>query len=116
MHKLPKTKIILESEDISRTLKSKSTLTKHLAFYKNTSQCNVSRIGLAIPKKNAKRAVDRNRIKRLVRETFRQAAIEEPTDIVVKLIIPIGKKTRRRLRESERKLIRQQLKDHFQIN
>jgi len=30
-----------------------------------------ARLGLAISKKNAKRAVDRNRIKRLVRESFR---------------------------------------------
>jgi len=30
-----------------------------------------SRLGLAISKKNAKRAVDRNRIKRIIRESFR---------------------------------------------
>jgi ribonuclease P protein component len=115
MHKLPKQKILLESEDISRTLKSKSKQSKHLAIYKNTNTLDVSRIGLAIPKKNAKRAIDRNRIKRLVRETFRQATIKEPTDIVVKLFIPIGKQTRRKLRESERKMIRQQLREHFQL-
>ncbi|MFO7602617.1 MAG: ribonuclease P protein component [Gammaproteobacteria bacterium] len=37
--------------------------------------CNdgdVARLGLAISKKRARRAVDRNRIKRLVRESFRQ--------------------------------------------
>jgi ribonuclease P protein component len=36
------------------------------------SQPSVSRLGLAIAKKQLRRAVDRNRIKRLVRETFRQ--------------------------------------------
>jgi ribonuclease P protein component len=30
------------------------------------------RLGLAIPRKHIKRAVDRNRIKRLIRESFRQ--------------------------------------------
>jgi ribonuclease P protein component len=115
MHKLPKQKILLESEDISRTLKSKSTQTKHLAIHKNVNLLDISRIGLAIPKKNAKRAIDRNRIKRLARETFRQATIKEPTDIVVKLFVPIGKKTRRKLRESERKMIRQQLKEYFEL-
>jgi len=30
------------------------------------------RLGLAISKKNARRAVDRNRIKRIIRESFRQ--------------------------------------------
>ena len=32
----------------------------------------VARLGLAISRKNARRAVDRNRIKRVVRESFRQ--------------------------------------------
>ena len=30
-----------------------------------------ARLGLAVAKKNAKRAVDRNRIKRIIRESFR---------------------------------------------
>ncbi len=41
------------------------------------------RLGLVISKKNARRAVDRNRIKRLVRESFRQQQHELPNwDIV----------------------------------
>lgn len=32
----------------------------------------LARLGLAVAKKNARRAVDRNRLKRLVREIFRQ--------------------------------------------
>ena len=35
------------------------------------SQASNSRLGLAIAKKRAKRAVDRNRIKRIARESFR---------------------------------------------
>jgi ribonuclease P protein component len=58
--------------------------------------------------------VDRNRIKRLIREIFRNTLINQPTDIVVKLQVPIGKKTKKKLRESERKQIRQELIDHFQ--
>lgn len=42
------------------------------------------RLGLAISKKNAKRAVDRNRIKRLIREGFRQETNRLPSvDIVI---------------------------------
>lgn len=45
---------------------------------------DMPRLGLAISKRRAKRAVDRNRIKRLVRERFRLAAAGLPgVDIVV---------------------------------
>jgi len=114
MPKLSKKNILQQSEDISRTLKSKSVNSQHLSFYKKINDLDASRIGLAVPKKNAKRAVDRNRIKRLIREIFRNTSIEQPTDIVVKLQVPIGKKTRKKLRELERKQIRQELIDHFQ--
>jgi len=114
MPKLSKTNILQQSEDISRTLKSKSVNTQHLSFYKKANDLGISRIGLAIPKKNAKRAIDRNRIKHLIREIFRNTLSNQPADIVVKLHAPIGKKTRKKLRESERRQIRQELIDHFQ--
>lgn len=48
------------------------------------SQREESRLGLAIAKKRAKRAVDRNRLKRIVRETFRHSKAQlVGTDIVV---------------------------------
>ncbi|MDH5183756.1 MAG: ribonuclease P protein component [Gammaproteobacteria bacterium] len=50
------------------TRSSDSNLT---VFCRPNSQGN-ARLGLAISKKQLKRAVDRNRIKRLVRESFRQ--------------------------------------------
>ncbi|QFY89306.1 ribonuclease P protein component [Magnetovirga frankeli] len=43
-----------------------------------------ARLGLAIAKKNLRRAVDRNRVKRLTRESFRQSWGDLPAlDIVV---------------------------------
>ncbi|MGV6810251.1 MAG: ribonuclease P protein component [bacterium] len=49
----------------------------------NTTEAQ-ARLGLAIAKKCAKRAVDRNRIKRLIRESFRvQQATLPAVDIVV---------------------------------
>ncbi|MCU7795843.1 MAG: ribonuclease P protein component [Candidatus Thiodiazotropha sp. (ex Semelilucina semeliformis)] len=35
-----------------------------------------ARLGLAVSKKNSRRAVDRNRIKRVIRESFRQHRLE----------------------------------------
>ena len=113
MVKLSKSNILQKSEDISRTLKHKSTNSTHLSFYKQSNHLDSARLGLAIPKKNAKRAIDRNRIKRLVRETFRNALSMDTYDIVVKLHTQIGKKTRKKLRESERRLIRQELSEFF---
>jgi ribonuclease P protein component len=41
-----------------------------------------SRLGLVIAKKNIPNAVQRNRLKRVVRETFRQQEFDIPMDIV----------------------------------
>lgn len=44
----------------------------------------LARLGLAISKKHARRAVDRNRIKRVVRESFRQQlGVLQGFDIVI---------------------------------
>jgi ribonuclease P protein component len=67
-------------------------------------------LGVAVAKKLAKRAVDRNRLKRMIRElvwtaqanTFKQ-------DVVVKLKRPIGRETRGRLRKKEKELLRTQI-------
>ncbi|SMC75606.1 ribonuclease P protein component [Polynucleobacter kasalickyi] len=88
--------------------------TSHLSFHlKESIEQENSRLGLAIPKKKARRAIDRNRIKRLIRENFRKASISPNTDIVVKLNRAVGQQTRGRLREKERVAIRKQIQQHF---
>lgn len=49
----------------------KKVHSEHLLAFVATGAGSTARLGLAITKKKLKRAVDRNRIKRLIRESFR---------------------------------------------
>ena len=68
-------------------------------------------LGIAVAKKLAKRAVDRNRLKRFIRESTRQpqSAILDNYDVVIRLKKPIGQTTRGRLRSIEFNTLKQQL-------
>jgi ribonuclease P protein component len=67
-------------------------------------------LGIAVAKKLAKRAVDRNRLKRMIRELVRAAqSTSLQQDVVVKLKKPIGRETRGRLRKKEKILLRTQV-------
>jgi ribonuclease P protein component len=117
-HQLTREHVLREPEEISLVLRQRPQVSQHLSFhtYINSEIKTAgakNRLGLAIPKKLAKRAIDRNRIKRLIRDEFRRSSFEVPTDIVVKLKTAIGKKTRKRLRERERQDIRDQIGKYF---
>ena len=49
-----------------------------------------ARLGLAVAKRAAPRAVDRNRLKRLIRETFRHQSATLPKSDVVVMVRPIA--------------------------
>ena len=117
MHKHSKPHKLLLPKEIAETLRMPGPKTSHLSFHikESTNQIN-SRLGLAIPKKKARRAIDRNRIKRLIRENFRKAAITPLSDVVVKLNKSVGMQTRGRLREKERIFIRKQIQLHLTNN
>ena len=67
-------------------------------------------LGIAVAKKLAKRAVDRNQLKRMIRELVRGAqATNLNSDVVVKLKKPIGRETRGRLRSKEKDILRTQI-------
>jgi ribonuclease P protein component len=67
-------------------------------------------LGVAVAKKLAKRAVDRNRLKRMIRELIWTAqASTLNKDVVVKLKKPIGRDTRGRLRKKEKETLRAQI-------
>jgi len=53
-----------------------------------------ARLGLVVPKRNAKRAVHRNLVKRLAREAFRHVCSQlPPYDLVLRLGKPLNAKT-----------------------
>lgn len=117
MHKHSKQHKLLLSQEIAETLKMPGFKTSHLSFHlKESIDHQNSRLGLAIPKKKARRAIDRNRIKRLIRENFRKALINPIADLVVKLNKPVGQQTRGRLREKERIAIRKEIQHYFPCN
>lgn len=68
-------------------------------------------LGIAVAKKLAKRAVDRNKLKRFIRESTRQphSAILKVHDVVIRLKKPIGQTTRGRLRSVEFGALKEQL-------
>ena len=50
----------------------------------SNNDTNIARLGLAVPKKHINKSVDRNRLKRIIRESFRQRKKQlEGKDVVV---------------------------------
>jgi len=74
---------------MSRTLGREhlvTTASADFAAAANTTAAGVARVALAVPKRQLKRAVDRNRVKRILRETFRQHQVRGAgIDILVTL-------------------------------
>ena len=67
-------------------------------------------MGIAVAKKLAKRAVDRNQLKRMIRQVVRAAQARNlNSDVVVKLKKPVGRETLGRLRRKEKEVLRTQI-------
>ena len=64
---------------------------------------------LTVPKKLAKRAVDRNRIKRMMRETYRKSQLLNNQTLVLRLRKAIGAGTSGKLRDSECQKMREEI-------
>lgn len=81
----PKCAKLLKPAEFKRVFNAaKKASDRHLTVFYTANDLNQSRLGLAISKKVSKRAVDRNRVKRLARETFRLKRLELPfSDFVV---------------------------------
>ena len=79
-------------------------------YIASTQEGHQPDLGVAVAKKLAKRAVDRNRLKRMIRElvwTAQAGTLNK--DVVVKLNKPIGRDTRGRLRKKEKEFLRSQI-------
>jgi ribonuclease P protein component len=101
----------LNSARISELLKTHPKTSLYWGLYLASSdQGATPDLGIAVAKKLAKRAVDRNRLKRMIREMVRNAqATNLKNDVVVKLKRPIGRETRGRLRRKEKEILRTQI-------
>lgn len=77
---------LLTAEDYKRVFNNNPTklVCPPFTLLAVPSQYNCCRLGLIVAKKNVRRAVDRNRLKRLARESFRSNQYQLPSyDIVL---------------------------------
>ncbi len=59
-----------------------------LHYQPRAEGCEDARLGLVVGKKQLKRSVDRNKVKRVVREQFRQRRADLPAyDLIVRLAV-----------------------------
>ncbi len=88
-----------ESADYQQVFKKNESLRdKNWLILYRSNTLEFARLGLAVSKKNVKKATQRNRIKRIIRETFRKKkAMIVPTDIIVLVRHGISEKSNREL-------------------
>ncbi|WP_256250708.1 ribonuclease P protein component [Nitrosomonas sp. Nm51] len=86
----------------------------YIQVYAKPNGLSFSRLGLIVPKKVERSAVKRNRIKRLLRETFRtfQYGNAAQMDWVMRLQLPITAEVSKRLTAEIRLLMHQLQKCH----
>ncbi len=101
----------MNSARISELLKVRPKTSLYWGLYVASTQDGAKPdLGVAVAKKLAKRAVDRNRLKRMIRELVWTAQANTfNKDVVVKLKKPIGRETRGRLRKKENEILRSQI-------
>ena len=76
-HSFPRAQRLVHSQDFHQVFKLTDfrTTDRYLCILAKKNDLEIARLGLAIAKKKIKTAVARHRVKRLVRESFRQHKI-----------------------------------------
>lgn len=83
---------LLKPAEFSRVFKNAiRSSDRMLTILATPNNLGYPRLGLAISKKNAKRAIDRNRIKRVIRESFRLNQSNLPSADFVAMAKPVTK-------------------------
>ena len=90
-------------------MRTRPTSSGAWAIYAESKSEGCPDLGIAIAKKFAKRAVDRNRLKRLARELTRNKTPDNFVELVIRLKQPVGRSTRGRLRSPEYQELKSQL-------
>lgn len=84
MYRFTKAKRLLASQDYDAVFETpKRIKTTHFIFLFKENSLGFARLGLALSKKSIPKAHDRNRAKRLLRETFRLRTNLIPVDMVI---------------------------------
>ena len=84
MHAFGKTHRLLKKIDYDHVFNdAKKIVTDHFVFLYRINTLNHPRLGLALSKKKIAKAHDRNRLKRLVRESFRLSNTLPAVDLIV---------------------------------
>jgi ribonuclease P protein component len=84
----PRRQRLIDSRDFQRVLRGRKISRKHgqCRLYGMPNDIDIPRLGLIISKRSVRKAVRRNRLKRIVRESFRlHAHLMPPLDLVIQL-------------------------------
>ncbi|MBA2483781.1 MAG: ribonuclease P protein component, partial [Nitrosomonas sp.] len=80
MYSLPRSHRLLNADEFSAVIRSRRVMTgDFLQIYAKPNKLNYPRLGLIVAKKMARRAVERNRVKRQLREYFRTNQYNQAT-------------------------------------
>jgi ribonuclease P protein component len=97
-----KTRRLLDARSFGRVFRNASrSRDRFFTILYTTNNQDIARLGLAISKRHSRKATDRNRIKRIIRESFRQnQALLNGLDIVVMNQPETGRASNRQLFDS----------------